>query len=324
MNPVFWYLDAQRERQGPFEREDIVGFIREGTIARDTLVWDSSLNEWRAAAALPEFSALFGGTVPPSGAPTPPRMPPLPLEGGPLAFARPGALKADIPVWGLFWRGLVRSIGFLLVIPAPWAAAFFFRFLCSRITLPNGARLSFAGKAGDIWYIHVAIAVLALAGRYEKLAVVCLLLSLGLQLYVIRWVCDKLRASDGSLHVSFKGHLFNLLSWYLFLCLSILTIIGWAWVLKGMYRWICRSVEGTHRFEFTATGLEILWRVATLFVQFLLIIGISLVTYYFIKTGKNIVWCYPMFFLLGLLVILIPWTVRWLTSWWISKIAVAA
>ncbi|MGD0633461.1 MAG: DUF4339 domain-containing protein [Beijerinckiaceae bacterium] len=304
MNPVFWYLDAQRERRGPFEREDIVGFIRNGIIVRDTLVWDSSLNEWRAAAALPEFSVLFGGSVPPSGA----AMPPLPLEGGPLAFAQSGALKADIPVWGLFWRGLVRSIGFLFIVPAPWAAAFFFRFLCSRISLPNGVKLSFAGKAGDIWYIHVAIAILALVGQYHHAmdghnhhaadgpqyfaVIIATPISLILQTYVIRWYCAKLRAADGSLNISFEGNIFGLLGWSLLFVLSFLTIIGWAWVLKAMYRWMCRNVRGTHRFEFTATGWDLLWRLVAAFLMCIFIIPI-------------------------------PWVIRWLTSWWISKVSVA-
>lgn len=307
MTPVYWYLDAQRERRGPFERDEIVGFIRNGVIVRDTLIWDSSLNEWRAAAALPDFSVLFGGSVPPSGASAPPQMPPLPLEGGPLGFARPGALTADLPVWGLFWRGFVRSLGFLFIVPAPWAAAFFFRFLCSRVALPNGARLSFAGRAGDIWYIHVAIAVLALVGRFERVLdnshhhaaigaqlffiLIATPVSLILQTYVMRWFCSKLRSADGGLNITFEGNVFGLLGWTVLMVLSFATIIGWAWVLKATYRWMCRSVRGTHRFEFTATGWDILWRHVAAFFMCIFIIPI-------------------------------PWVIRWLTNWWISKISV--
>jgi len=43
--------------------------------------------------------------------------------------------------------------------------------------------------------------------------------------------------------------------------ISILTIIGWAWVYVAQLRWMCRHIEGTQRdVTFNATGLEFLWR----------------------------------------------------------------
>jgi hypothetical protein len=226
MNPVFWYLDAQRERRGPFESNDIIGFIRAGTIARDTLVWDSSLNAWHPAAELPELAVFFGGSVPLSGGGLAP--PPLPLEGGPLAFAGPAALIAEIPVWGLFWRSLLRALGSVTVIPAPWTETVFYRFLCSCVALPNGTKLIFEGKAGDIWYIFILIGILGLAGQYHHAVLFTLPVASVLQTYVVRWFCAKLKAADGSLNIAFEGHLLGLAGWIVLFFLSVLTIIGWA------------------------------------------------------------------------------------------------
>ena len=72
---------------------------------------------------------------------------------------------------------------------------------------------------------------------------------------------------------------------------SFVTIIGWAWVIKFTMQWICRNVRGTARFEFTATGLSVLWRTL-------------------------------VFALLSALVIPIPWILRWYTTWYISQVSV--
>ena len=50
----------------------------------------------------------------------------------------------------------------------------------------------------------------------------------------------------------------------LLLVLSFITIIGWAWVLKLMMQWVCKEVRGAPGFEFTATGLSVLWRTLVL------------------------------------------------------------
>ena len=70
---------------------------------------------------------------------------------------------------------------------------------------------------------------------------------------------------------------------------SVLTIVGWAWVLKYMIRWMCRNVRGTAAFDFTAPALAILWRT--------------------VAAG-----------LLSCLIIPIPWVHRWLANWFISQI----
>ena len=51
------------------------------------------------------------------------------------------------------------------------------------------------------------------------------------------------------------------IGWQLLMYVSVITIIGWAWVITAWMRWICRNISGTRReVVFNGTGLEVLWR----------------------------------------------------------------
>ena len=289
MDSVFWYLDASGARRGPFDHDQIVAAIREGAIAHDTAVWDSSLNDWRPAASIADFSGLFGGAAPGALASSVPPAPPRATT--PWAGALP--LAAAIPVWGLFWRAVLAAFGNLLVVPTPWTFTAYARFVASRVSLPNGVPLRFVGRPGDIWLVLVVVAILGLIGQYHHLAIVAVPVSYVLQTYILRWICAKMTAADGSLRVAFEGHVLGLLGWGLLFMIAFVTIVGWAWVVTATMRWICRNVRGTHRFAYTATGWDVLWR------------GF-------------------VFVLLAILIIPIPWLVRWLAVWSIAKIEVIA
>ena len=56
-------------------------------------------------------------------------------------------------------------------------------------------------------------------------------------------------------------------------------------------QWICRNVQGTLKLDVTATGWQILWRVL-------------------------------VFGLLTVLIVPIPWTIRWFTRWMVSQVSV--
>lgn len=62
---------------------------------------------------------------------------------------------------------------------------------------------------------------------------------------VIRWFVRHVDLSTGK-RFSFQGGHGELLGWQTLLGLSVLTIIGWAWVLAAMRRWMARSttIEG--------------------------------------------------------------------------------
>jgi hypothetical protein len=309
----YYYLDGARNQQGPVSAADIARLVRSGTIARETLMWFAGMPDWRPAGQINELASLFG---PPAGAPA--MRPPMPPGGGaprgpaPAAsqnatgsrssrLAPGGALVADYPVWGLFWRTVVFGFCSGFIIPAPWCIAALYRYIIGHVSLPDGQRFTFAGRGGDVWYLFIgpvlAIIVLtSLALFIPAVAYLNVLIELFLGFVVpylvIRWVVEKVGTEDGSVKLAFTGSILGLIGYSLLLMLSVITIVGWAWVMAAQTRWLCRNVNGTHQFEFTGTGLEILWR-------------------------------YLVFALASSLIIPIPWMLRWYMSWLVSQTRVA-
>jgi hypothetical protein len=286
MSSNFWYLDRSRTQLGPVGEDEFARLIRQGAITRETLMWTAGMGEWRMAGEVPAVAALFGAT--------PPTAMGAGAAAGPLAGApATGPLHPAIPVWGLFWRSVVTIIGIVLIIPAPWVGPWFYKWLCERVSLPDGRPLTFSGKPGDIWYVFAAWGALMWIGqlqdgRYELLTIV---VSWILGVLLLKWVCTHASTADERLKLSFEGGYLPYIGWNILLALSAITIIGWAWVMKYMLRWVCQNVRGTAEFAFTGTGLEILWR--TIVVV-----------------------------LLSILIIPIPWMMRWYTQWMLTQVAV--
>jgi hypothetical protein len=290
MSADFWFLDREHRQSGPVGEEDFVRLIRQGTIRRETLIWSSGMTEWRPAGEVERFAALFGTSGPPT----------TPLGGGGAGTSPAGALSAALPAWGLFGRALLLGIGMLLIIPSPWVGTWFYKWLTERITLPAGRSLRFTGKPGDIWWVFVLWGIAAWIGQnpygdpgqFHVGELIAILLSWILPVLFLKWVCANVTTEDGSLKLTFEGGYLPYIGWNILLALSFITIIGWAWVAKFMIQWICRNVRGTAGFDFNATGLSILWRT--------------------LVTG-----------LLSILIIPIPWVMRWYTEWMISQVSVA-
>ena len=77
----------------------------------------------------------------------------------------------------------------------------------------------------------------------------------------IRWIAANLSSNGQRLGLSFAGAALDLCRLERPDAISVITIIGWAWVITAWMRWICRNVGGTRReIVFNATGLEMLWR----------------------------------------------------------------
>jgi hypothetical protein len=179
-----------------------------------------------------------------------------------------------------------------VIIPAPWINTSYYRFLGTHTALPDGRRFTFAGQPGDIWLVFVGIAILALVGMFSGLfSLITGIASLALTVLVIRWFCSKLGTEDGSVQLTFAGGIWNYIGWIVLLYLSFITIIGWAWVLKALTRWVCQNVRGTLAFDFVGSGGAILGR--TLLVA-----------------------------LASMLIIPIPWMMRWYAVWFVSQIQV--
>jgi uncharacterized protein DUF4339 len=322
-----YYLDGSRNQQGPVPMAEIARLIRGGTIRRDTLVWYAGMPEWRPAGQVSDFAALFAPAAPPprpAGGPLPPQGP-RPAGQAPRFSAGAGdrialqgiapqsmapermapsmdtasggagptdALVSQLGVWGFFWRVLVVGLGWLLIIPSPWTNTMFYRYIVETTWLPSGRRLVFAGKPGDIWYVFIGMSLVFLVGVIPYIPFAGLLtlpLSLYLNYLVLCWIVEKTGTEDGSMKLEFTGGFWGYFGWFLLLMLSIITIIGWAWVTKFFIRWMCRNVSGTTNFDFVGTGWGILWR-------------------------------YLVFGLVAWLLIPIPWLIRWFTAWFISQV----
>ena len=279
-----WFYAANGQQQGPFGDAQIRDLIGNGTVRPDTLVWTEGMAGWQRAAEVP-------GLMPAGGPPATPYGTPPPMMGGGAAGTG-NAIAADLPVWGLLGRSLVYVIGVAFVIPAPWVATWLYRWFVSRIHVPGRPNLSFTGQVGDIWWVFVLLGLSTYIGIYDQTyQIVGFILQAVLGWLVLRWVLSNLASNGQKLPIAFNGSIWTYIGWQILIPISFITIIGWAWVVTAMVRWICRNISGTRReIVFNASGLQVLWRT----LVFVLLCG---------------------------LIIPIPWILRWFTRWYISQFA---
>jgi hypothetical protein len=282
-------MAADGKSDGPLTEEKFRQLIAEGRVAPATLVWADGMTDWQRADQVPGLLA----TAPPAVR-TPGSAPPtVPLGQG-------HTLSAEFPVWGLFWRSIVVAIGSTLVIPVPWVIAWYYRWLIERVQVPGRADLSFAGKAGDIWYI-IALQALVICLQFLPMShgaavqfagfIAMIVVSLLLEWIVIRWVVRNITSAGQPLPLTFVGSYWGLLGWAALTYLSMLTVIGWAWVVTATGRWLCRNVQGSRRpITFEASGWGVLWRSV-------------------------------LFILASCFVIPIPWMLRWYLRWIVSQVS---
>jgi hypothetical protein len=171
-------------------------------------------------------------------------------------------------------------------------APIFIRWFAERIELPGGQRIGFVGKPEDIWWVFILYALVAVVGiAYQPVQLLGIPVQAFLGLLILRWLVANITWEGQTQPLRFTGGFWPLLGWSLLLPLSILSIIGWAWVATAWARWMCRHVQGSSReLVFTASGLGYLWR--ALVVVFT-----------------------------AIFIIPIPWTAWWFTRWLVSQLA---
>jgi hypothetical protein len=164
------------------------------------------------------------------------------------------------------------------------------------VHVPGRPNLSFTGNAMTLvpWYFGAIIlggVVVYTALNYEINWPSRLMEFVQILLYwlFLRWLVANL-ASDGQpLGLSFSGSYWAFLGWNILVALSILTIVGWAWVIAAIARWMCRNIQGTRRqVVYKGTGLQILWRMLVMAICCAFIIPI-------------------------------PWMYRWIMRWQASQ-----
>jgi hypothetical protein len=164
------------------------------------------------------------------------------------------------------------------------------------VHVPGRPNLSFTGRPGTIalWYFGM-LAVLIVFGVIAYEASVPAISDLGgiIQLVVywlfLKWFFTQLASNGQPLGLSFSGSFWAYLGFSILAVLSVITIIGWAWVYTAQLRWFCRNIQGTRRqVVFNGTGLQFLWR------------GIVAA-------------------LVSSLIIPVPWMYRWMARWVASQ-----
>jgi len=177
------------------------------------------------------------------------------------------------PLQWLRWM-LLAIGGALLVVPLAWVTAAIARWACRNTTFSDGTTVEFRGTGDEVVVWHVFY-IFVLVGHFflvhavdEKSGVahVAIMIAanfvmLYILLMLIKWFVYNVKIAPGPA-MSFAGGFLGLLGWSLLVALSVITIVGWAWALAGLYRWMAENVKGRGvRFEFHGKGHEILWRV---------------------------------------------------------------
>ncbi|TPQ31186.1 hypothetical protein C2U70_24735 [Bradyrhizobium guangdongense] len=284
-----WFYASEGKQQGPYQEAQFRDLVAQGVVRADTLVWSEGMAGWQKAAEIPGLMAGAGG--PPPMIPQP-GGPPMTGSGGQAGPGSEGSLAFDFGILEFTWRSVVTLIGMILVIPAPWVFVWYTKWIVPCIRVPGRPNLSFTGNAMTLVPWYFGFIVLAIAIAFTEIQVLNnLLFIVQIVLYwlMIKWLVANLASSGQPLGLSFVGSVWAYIGWNLLLAISLLTIIGWAWVMVAQTRWFCRNIQGTRRdIVFNGSGLQFLWRaiVAAILCGF---------------------------------IIPIPWMYRWMGSWMASQ-----
>jgi membrane protease subunit (stomatin/prohibitin family) len=60
-----YYVGKNGKQAGPFDKDAIIGYIRKGAIAKETLMWKQGMEGWNMAELFTEFEAVFTAAPPP-------------------------------------------------------------------------------------------------------------------------------------------------------------------------------------------------------------------------------------------------------------------
>ncbi|RXH19799.1 DUF4339 domain-containing protein [Bradyrhizobium guangzhouense] len=288
-----WFYASEGKQQGPYPDGQFRDLIAQGVVRPDTLVWSEGMAGWQKAAEIPGLISGGGAPaiIPGGGAPM--------TAGGAYAgagSAAGGSLSVDFGIVDFTWRTLVMLILSCLVIPVPWVFVWYTKWIVSCIKVPGRPNLSFTGNAMTMvpWFFgFIVLAVVVGYSGVQVLNLALFLVEIVLYWMLLKWIVANLASNGQPLGLSFNGSIVGYIGWNLLFAVSMITIIGWAWVAAAQLRWIYRNIEGTRReIIFKGTGLGILWR------------GIVAA------------------FLSGFL-IPIPWVYRWIMNWFASQTELA-
>jgi hypothetical protein len=186
----------------------------------------------------------------------------------PTGYAGNGALSVDFGILDFTWRTILLVLGSVFVIPAPWLIVWYLKWAVPCVNVPGRPNLSFEGTVGTVakWYfgtiaVIIVLAIIGAVSGSQAISTVGNLLQIVLYWLLLIYLFASLASNGRLLGLSFSGSIWAFLGWNILLILSLITIIGWAWVYSAQMRWICRNIQGTRRaVVFKGTGLQYLWR----------------------------------------------------------------
>lgn len=286
-----WFYASEGKQQGPFPEGQFRDLVAQGVVRPDTLVWSEGMAGWQKAAEIPGL--IGGGGAPPM---VPAGGPPMMGGGGYAGGGSGGSLAVDFSIVEFTWRTLVFLIASCFVIPVPWVFVWYTKWIVPCIRVPGRPNLSFTGNAMTLvpWFFGfiVLAIVIAFIGS-SLLSNLLFIVQLVLYWLLLKWMVANLASNEQPLGLSFTGSVWAYIGWNLLFAISIITIIGWAWVAAAQIRWTYRNIQGTRReILFRGSGLGILWRgiVAAILSSF---------------------------------IIPIPWVYRWIMNWFASQTELA-
>jgi hypothetical protein len=278
-----WFYASNGQQQGPYPEAQLRDLVTRGMVGADTLVWTEGMSGWQRAGDIPGLVA--GGSAPPS----------VPQPGGPPQMAGSysgGPLSIDFGILEFVWRTLVLVIGLIFIIPGPWVLVWYAKWIVPCVKVPGRPNLGFAGEPMTIvpWYFGAAVIIIGVAlTGIEWLGNLVNIGQLALYWLFLKWFIANLSSNEQPLGLSFSGSVWAYIGWSILAVVSIITIVGWAWVYVAWLRWFCRNIQGTRReVLFIGSGLEFLWRALVAVIGFFFIIPI-------------------------------PWVYRWMSQWLASQ-----
>ena len=280
MSNRLWFYADRGQQQGPFPEAQLRDLVARGAVRPETLVWTEGMSGWQKAGDIP---GLFSAAA---------QAPSMPGKMPAMAGGGSGSLSVDFEILDFVVRFMLFVVGAIFIVPLPWVLVSNLKWLAARTRVPGRAELGFAGEPMTVlwYYLGAVVLIIILNVIGGKIAgVASFLIEIALGWAALRWFFANLSSGGQPLGLSFTGPYWTYLGWSLLGALSMITIIGWAWVYVAQTRWICRNIEGTRReVVFKASGLEYLWR-----------------------TVVSIFAC--------AFIIPIPWVARWMMGWLASQ-----
>jgi len=187
---------------------------------------------------------------------------------------------------------LASLLATLLLIPLAWVNAAIARWICQSTAFSDGTTPNFRGTGGEVVVWHVllvlllALQVMMRSADVTSIAMVfgmSYVVIVGIALMLLKWFVYNVQLNPG-LQLTFTGSFIGLLAWYVVLLASICTVIGWAWVVVAMYRWIAQNTKGQGiAIDFRASAVEFLWRGIAFIAGSLLIVTIPFLLVWFMR-----------------------------------------